>query len=216
MPFKVGGGRAKANLLRLLRFSIRRGKNRTGFKQADVVISAIQVVGQHVENAGDERRSHDRGFFAQWVFKLDDGERGKLLGVGVGDKTQRDGFVVSEGEQCGAQFFVLARIGGLGNGPGEGGKRFAEFVIAMQAGNFFDEINFAFYVQTPTGNAHQVIGIGVGNHDESKPAKDADDFRVAEVFAENALYLGAIELDGSEIKNARHRVNFISLELAAT
>ena len=62
-----------------------------------------------------------------------------------------DGFVESGSKQRAAN-------GGFGFGPGqrlyafaECGKRVGEAVVAVDAGDFFDEIYFAFEIETPTG-----------------------------------------------------------------
>ncbi len=123
------------------------------FEEAHVADVAMEVSGDGRKHAGNERRAQHAGFIveriADWHY-LARCRRGKC---GIGGRTEGagDGFVKSGSEQRAAD-------GGFGFGPRQGlhafaecGKRVSEAVVSVDARDFFDEIDFAFEVEAPTG-----------------------------------------------------------------
>ena len=68
-----------------------------------------------------------------------------LAGEGAGD-----GFAEAEGEEAGADGGFLCR-GGVGDDDAGRGERVGEAVVAVDAGDLFDEVDLALEVETPGG-----------------------------------------------------------------
>ena len=85
----------------------------------------------------------------------------------------------------------------------------------MEAGDFFDEVDFAFHVETPAGNLHQVDVLVACHESESKTGQNAADFDVADFFAENPVNLAAIEFYRRLIKLAGDYVDDAADQFAA-
>ncbi len=123
------------------------------FEEAHVADVAMEIAGDCGEHAGNERWTEHTGFFAERI-----ADRNNLAGYGRGERGfgcraegAGDGFVESGGEQ-------RATDGGFSFGPrqrfysfAECGKRVGEAVVAVDAGDFFDEVDFAFEIEAPTG-----------------------------------------------------------------
>ena len=68
----------------------------------------------------------------------------------MGGEGAGDGFAVAEGEEAGADggFFCG---GGMGDDEAAGGEGVGEAVVAVDAGDLFDEVDLALEVETPGG-----------------------------------------------------------------
>ncbi len=78
--------------------------------------------------------------------------------VVLGGEGAGDGFAEAEGEEARADggFFCCGRVGDDGHRRREG---VCEAVVAVDAGDLFDEVDLAFEVETPGG---ELDGEGVG------------------------------------------------------
>ncbi len=114
-------------------------ENAAGFKQTHVVSTSVEVVGQHVEHAGNQRAAHDRRFFALRIGQFNHRRRGKRLRVLVRNESERDGFVVAQGEQQGAELGVFVASGDSTTAPANAGRRVGEFIVAMEACDLFHQ-----------------------------------------------------------------------------
>ncbi len=74
-------GRADRDAFHLQRFRSRRLEYIPHFEQADVVVAAVQVVGQHIQHAGNERGAHDGSLVAQGVRQVELGRARKAPGI---------------------------------------------------------------------------------------------------------------------------------------
>ena len=77
-----------------------------------------------------------------------------LAGEGAGD-----GFAVAEGEETGADGGFFAG-GGVGDDGEWGGEGVGEAVVAVDAGDLFDEVDLALEVETPGGELDVEGGVG--------------------------------------------------------
>src|ERR1700739_774656 len=187
-------------------------------------------IARHGEkNAAPERWAEHAGLFAERIADRNNlaGDRRSQRGFGGGAESAGDGFVESGSEQRWAD-------SGLGFGPGqcfyafaEGGKRVGEAVVAVDAGNFFDEIDFALEVEAPAWQAHmpyECLG-GVGEEFASETCECGFDERRGNAFlvfrlAENAVDFAERERNGLAIGSAgfpcRHMpVYQVALDIAA-
>ena len=71
-------------------------------------------------------------------------------GVVVGGEGAGDGFAVAEGEEAVADGGFLCG-GGVGDDGEWSGEGVGEAVVAVDSGDFFDEVDLAFEVETPGG-----------------------------------------------------------------
>src|SRR5208282_5228321 len=123
--------------------------------------------------------------------------------------------VVTERQQGGAQPRVLARIGQLANLAAVRGKSVRELVVAVQARQFFDDVDLALDVEAPARDVDQVSILAAGKHRKTETSKDAADFQRTEFFAENPVYFPEVELYRSKVKLAGDYVDHVADELAA-
>src|SRR5207248_7268934 len=70
-------------------------------------------------------------------------------------------------------------------------QRIRELVVTVQAGNFFDQIDFAFYIQTPRRNAHREFWLSsrFRNQFETETFENCNNLVRLEFAAENAVDL---------------------------
>ena len=160
-----GPGRVKRALLRrvpsggecergaLFHFFSGAAEDGAEFEQAHIVDVTMEVAGDMRQDAGNQRGTQHAGFFAERIAERNDlaGLRRGERSFGGGAEGAGDGFVESGGEQSAAD-------GGFSFGPGqrlhafaECGQRVGEAVVAVDAGDFFDEVDFAFEVEAPAG-----------------------------------------------------------------
>ncbi len=135
-------------------------ENGAEFEEAYVGDVAMQVAGNHGQHAGDQRRAQYAGFFAERVAERDDlaGKCRRKHGISGRAESACDGFVESSGEQNAAN-------SGFALGPGqrfhalpERRKRVCKSVVAVDACDFFDEVDFGFKIETPAGEGDLPCG----------------------------------------------------------
>jgi hypothetical protein len=114
----------------------------------------MEVGGDHGDHAGNQRRTHHAGFFALSGLPRGTSEAGLRRGQG-GVSGRREGagngLVETIGQKRAAQADSAAAVGQLADRSGEGWKRVGEAVVAVDAGDLFDEIDFALQVEPPAG-----------------------------------------------------------------
>ena len=121
-------------------------------EEADVFDVAVEVVGEHGDHAGDERRAEERGFFGERVFHgtVRCSAVAKRSAVGLAGEGAGDGFGEAEGEEAGADG-GFGGGGGVGDDDAGGGEGVGEAVVAVDAGDLFDEVDLALEVEAPGG-----------------------------------------------------------------
>src|SRR4051794_39839960 len=87
----------------------------------------------------------------------------------------------------------------------------------MQASDFFDQIDFAFHIQTPAGYADSEIRIAAAFRHQLKAQllKDAKNFVRLELLAENAVHFRKAQSDGSQVQMPRHCIDRSAVQFAA-
>ena len=87
------------------------------------------------------------------------------------------------------RFFRGVRI--FYDAPGKCRQRIRKVVVAVQSGNFFDQVNLSLYVKPPGWNASEKFGrrAGFRNQFESETIQDRDDLVYFELRAKDAFYL---------------------------
>ena len=139
-------------------------ENGAEFEEAHVADVAVKIAGDHGQHARNERGAQNAGLFAERVAERNDeaglgrGERG----LGSRAEGAGDGFVKAGGEQGAANR-------GFAFGPGQGADAFAECgegvgeaVVTVDAGDLFDEVDFAVEIEAPTGQG-DLPGWGAGS-----------------------------------------------------
>ena len=131
----------------------RAGEDGAHLEEGSAFDVAADVEGEHVEHAGEERGAEHAGFGAERIAESDGriGLAGEAGGIVGGTEGGGDGLVPAEGEQGAADGGFFFGPGKFDDGAGERGKRIAEAVVAVDAGDFFDEVDFALEVETPAG-----------------------------------------------------------------
>src|SRR5450759_88580 len=206
---------AHRDALHLQRLPTRRLKYISRLEQANIVGAAIQVVSEHVQHARNHRGAHHRSLVVERVREVELGSGRKAPRILFRNEGQGNGLAVTERQQGRAQSRIFVRIGQLANLADVGGKRVWELVVAVQARQFFDDVDLAFDVEAPAGDVDQVSIFAARKHHETETSKDAADFKGAEFFAENAVHFPQVELYGSKIKLAGDHVNHVADERAA-
>src|SRR5439155_23509562 len=92
-------------------------------------------------------------------------------------------------------------------------QRVGELVVPVQSRKFLDEINFALNIEPPRGNLNQIIGVLAWVDAKTKPHQGSLYFRVAEIFAQNALHFGTVKRDTLAWHRPGDQVNHIALQL---
>src|SRR6185312_1872605 len=112
---------------------------------------AVEVEGDHRDHSRKKRGAEHSGFFAQWIAHCHDGVglRSEKRGVGGGAEGGGDGLGPAHGEQGLTHRGFFRGPGKFDDGAGEGGQRVLEAVVAVDAGDFFDEVDFALEVESP-------------------------------------------------------------------
>ena len=98
------------------------GEDLALLEEADVFYVAVEVVGEHVQHAGDERGAEEGGFFGERVLHGDGSVLfcGEEVGVGLRGEGAGDGFAVAESEEAGADggFFCSGGVAMTGSAVG--------------------------------------------------------------------------------------------------
>jgi hypothetical protein len=81
------------------------------------------------------------------------------VGVVPGGEGAGDGFAVAESEEAGADGGFFCGCGVSDNGK-RSGESVGEAVIAVDAGDLFDEVDLALEVETPGGELDGEVGVG--------------------------------------------------------
>ena len=123
------------------------------FEEAHVADIAMEIAGDRREHAGNERGTQHAGFFTERVAERHDlaGLWRSERGFGGGAEGAGDGFVESGGEQRAAHGGFASAQGKRLHAFAEGGQRVGEAVVAVDAGDFFNEVDFAFEIEAPAG-----------------------------------------------------------------
>src|SRR5256885_493978 len=79
------------------------------------------------------------------------------------DETQRDRLVITKCKQISSQSIFLTLIRKLLHRAGERWQRIREIVEAVDARDFFNEVNLAINVEAPGRNVHAEVGRFFGN-----------------------------------------------------
>src|SRR5271163_650654 len=77
----------------------------------------------------------------------------------------------------------------------------------MQPRQFLNDVNLAFYIETPAGNGHKVSVFASRKHRETQAGKNTAYLESAQFFTENAVHFSEIKLHRSEIKTASDHVD---------
>src|SRR5579863_5943737 len=87
----------------------------------------------------------------------------------------------------------------------------------MQTRNFFDQVNFALHVQSPSWNADTKLRLraGFGNEFKSEALEDGDNLMRFEIAAENAVNARNAQDHRRLIKLAGNGVDRVAVEVAA-
>ena len=120
------------------------GEEGAGFEETCGQDVAIQVVGEHGDHTGEQRWAQVGGLLAERVFECDGRglRRREELAFGGARERAGDGFGEAELEEAGLDRLLFAREG-VGDGDARGGERVGEAVVAVDAGDFFDQVDFA-------------------------------------------------------------------------
>ena len=113
------------------------------------------------------------------------------------DEAQRYGFVITESEQGRAYSGLLRGFRSFDDRARKSRQRIRKLVVPVQPGDFFDQIDFAFYIKPPARNTNRKFRLraGLGNELEAEPLENRDDLMGFKLRAENALHLGNAEHD---------------------
>ena len=162
---------------------------------------AIEVLGEHGNHAGEQRRAKISGLFAQRIFERNGWGVGRERGAfGRAGEGAGEGFGVAEFEQAGADG-LLGAYRGVWDDFGRGGQRVGESIVAVDAGDLFDEVDLAGEIKTPGGELGVIL---VGSDRSQRAAEGGEvlkDERAGDSFGgdgrtEVALDLMDRELDG--------------------
>src|SRR5262249_42758701 len=93
-----------------------------------------------------------------------------------------------------------------------------ELVIAVQARDFFDQIDFALNVKPPAGNPHGELSLVAWLRDqfETEPLQNCENLVRFDFAAENALRLGDAQERRRLIKLSRYRVDLCAVEFSTS
>jgi len=206
------------------------GEDLALFEEADFADVAVEIVREHGDHAGDEGWAQERGLFGERVLHGDGclrlgGVRSSFgrcphlrsemwgtrirglveeVGVVLRGEGAGDGFAEAEGEEAGADGGFFG-VGGLRDDDAGCGEGVGEAVVAVDAGDFFDEVDLALEVETPGGEFGSVDGLILTQAVEEEIAAKGgevlgDDLRGdaggVDGGAEVAFDLGDGELDG--------------------
>jgi hypothetical protein len=81
------------------------------------------------------------------------------VGVVPGGEGAGDGFAVAESEEAGADGGLFCGCG-VGDDREWSGESVGEAIVAVDAGNLFDEVDLALEVETPGGELDGEVGVG--------------------------------------------------------
>src|SRR5579863_1917803 len=124
------------------------------------------------------------------------------------NERQRDRFVVSQCQSPLAESRVHGGARGVDYRAAVSGQSICEFVVAMQAGNFFDDVDLALHIQSPTRDLHAKLRVGLPlrYHAKAQVLEDAENLSGIQIPAEDALdfgkpqyYRGLVELSRDHI-----------------
>ena len=174
---KLAGG-AEGEPLRLVdavSMLTRSSKDCAHLEEAHIVHIAVQVVGQHGEHAGNQRRPQHARLFAERVVHGDGnaGLRGKCSCIGGGAEGGGDGLVIAGGKQQLAHHGMLRRMWQLQHRAGEAGQRVGEAVVAVDARDLFDEVDLALEIEPPARQRDGIAAFAVAYKRAAERAKDA-------------------------------------------
>ena len=139
-----------------------------------------------------------------------------MLCIGGADESKRDGFIVSQGEQRRAQLGIRGGLGQFHHAAYERGQAIAEVVVAVDAGDFFNEVDFALNVQTPGGQLYRELVGRLLADGETQAAEDAENIFDRDLLPQDARHLAAAQPDRTPQHLARYRVDLTAGKLAAT
>src|SRR5271165_4638363 len=195
----------------------------TRLEQSHVGVAAVQVVADHVEQAGEHRRAHVPRLFAE---RIGDGQRlggcptqASFAWVGVSehlrfllrDERDRYGLVVAERQHGLAHLGVLQLVSQRHYRANERGQRVGKFVVAMDARQLFQQINFALHVKTPGRNLYREIAAGCACDTETEATENVLDLYFVKIDTENTIHLRAMQRDGCTLNLAGDSVDLFTL-----
>jgi hypothetical protein len=122
------------------------------FEQGDAFVFAVEIVAERIEQAGQQA---GRSTFMSLLsgFCRGTGRQGmRTAGGGLGDQGLALGFVESQADQETSDLRVLVEDGvERVAADGAAGRSGRDLVDAVQAGDFFDQVRFAFQVHSERG-----------------------------------------------------------------
>ena len=145
------------------------------------------------------------------------GDGRKCFGILVRNECQRHGFVVAERQQRRSKLVVFLRIRRFHHCPGIGRQCIGELVVAVQARNLFDQIDFAFHVETPARNADRELRVAAALRHQLKTQslQNAENFVGLELVSENAVHFRKCRATGARSTLAGHRVDRVAVQFAS-
>ena len=202
----AGGTERQAGLL--MNFDRGAGEDRAEFEEAHGVHVAVQIFGEHGRHAGGERGAQHAGLRAERVAHGDGGCGAEGCRFFFSHEGAGDGLAVAEREQRLAEGALLRCVRQLHDGAGEAGQRVGELVVAVDAGDLFDEIDLALEVEPPAWQLHAVDAIAGCCELAAECAQVLRDELFADVGAvergaEVALDLADAQRDGWAVGSAR-------------
>ena len=112
------------------------------------------------------------------------------------DEGDRDGLVVTERQHGLAHLGVLWLVGQRHYRAGKGGQRVGKLVVAVDARQLFQQINFALDVEPPGRDLHAEVAAGCARDAETQAAQDALDLALRLDRCREFVHLRATQHDG--------------------
>src|SRR5579862_3426934 len=105
----------------------------------------------------------------------------------------------------------------LHNGAAVSGQSVSELIVAVQARDFFDDIDLALHITPPAGNVHAELRVSLAFRDEreSQPLEQAENLSSLELAAKDAVNFGNAQQHRRLIHSLRDHIDNIAGQFSA-